>query len=131
MKTIVGNIKKHVPIAPVNYKHVRKSVSALYKSGARLFTGTDANCDATVPGNVPYGSGIFDELSLFADARIPPLEALQCATSKPAGYFGLADRGTISPGKRADLLLVEGNPVANIDDIRNTKRVWVNGVEVK
>ena len=130
MKTIVSNIKKHVPIAPVNFKHVRKTVSALYKSGATFFTGTDANCDTTVPGNVPYGSGMFDELSLFAEAKIPPIQALQRATSKPAEYFGLTDRGVISPGKRADLLLVEGDPVADIADIRNVKRVWIGGAEV-
>lgn len=58
------------------------------------------------------------------------MEILQSATSRAAAAWKLNDRGVIAPGKRADLLLVRGNPLENISCIRNVERVWVKGEEV-
>ena len=49
--------------------------------------------------------------------------------SLPARHFGLADRGAVEPGKRADLLLLSGDPVADITATRRIQRVWCAGVE--
>lgn len=57
-----------------------------------------------------------------------PLEALKAATSLPAKRFKFNDRGMIRTGLRADLLLVEGNPLENIDDTLNLRGVWSEGV---
>jgi imidazolonepropionase-like amidohydrolase len=54
---------------------------------------------------------------------------LLAATARPARYFGLTDRGTIAPGKRADLLLVEEDPLIDIRATRSIVRVWCAGVE--
>jgi imidazolonepropionase-like amidohydrolase len=64
------------------------------------------------------------------EAGLTPVEALRSATGEPAGYFGLTGRGVIASGKRADLLLVEGDPTVSIGDIRNTKGVWIKGEQV-
>ncbi|HEY9420130.1 MAG TPA: amidohydrolase family protein, partial [Thermoanaerobaculia bacterium] len=57
-------------------------------------------------------------------------EALAAATANPAEAFGLADRGRIAPGLRADLLLVQGDPTADIKATRKIQRIWKAGVEV-
>jgi imidazolonepropionase-like amidohydrolase len=106
------------------------SLSKLHKAGARIFAGTDSNMDdPTTPSAVPYGSSLHDELEFYVRAGMTPAEAIQSATDKPAEFFGFSDRGTITPGKRADLLLVKGDPTVNIGDIRNVLKVWINGAE--
>jgi imidazolonepropionase-like amidohydrolase len=56
--------------------------------------------------------------------------ALAAATSVPARTFGLADRGRIAPGLRADLLLVDGDPCADITATRNITEIWRNGTRL-
>jgi imidazolonepropionase-like amidohydrolase len=63
------------------------------------------------------------------EAGMPTVEILRAATSRPAYYFGLHDRGVIAPGRRADLLLIRGDPIANISNTRNIMRVWTAGIE--
>ena len=53
-----------------------------------------------------------------------PTEALASATSTSARRLGLSDRGLIAEGKRADLVLVDGDPTKNIRDSLNVKMVW-------
>jgi imidazolonepropionase-like amidohydrolase len=66
---------------------------------------------------------------LFVDkCGFTPLEALKTATSVVAKCFRFHDRGRIAEGLRADLVLVEGNPLADIDDSLNLRGVWREGV---
>ncbi len=60
---------------------------------------------------------------------MPPVDILRAATSRPAKHFGLLDRGVIEPGRRADLVLIDGDPIANISNTRNIQRVWITGIE--
>ncbi len=69
------------------------------------------------------------ELSLYVqNCQFSPVEALRTATSVAARRFGLDDRGLIAEGKRADLLLVRGDPTENIGDTLNIEGVWKHGV---
>jgi hypothetical protein len=61
---------------------------------------------------------------------LTPAEALAAATSVPATQFRLTDRGEIKPGKRADLLLVDGDPTVDITATRNIVGVWKQGVRL-
>lgn len=132
MQAILERMKKMAPQIPFSMQTVINSVAALYKVGVQIFAGTDSNLDDPLtPASVPYGTGLHDELALLVDAGLTPMEALKSATSGPADYFGLHDRGVIDVGRCADLLLVEGDPTSNINDIRNVKTVWINGVPVK
>jgi hypothetical protein len=68
-------------------------------------------------------------MELLVEAGLTPPEALAAATSVPARAFGLEDRGRIAKGRRADLLLVRGDPTADITATRDIVAVWKQGVE--
>ncbi len=64
----------------------------------------------------------------MVDARLTPVELLRGATILAAETFGLSDRGEIWAGKRADLLLVDGDPTSDISTTRNIRGVWIGWV---
>jgi len=85
--------------------------------GVPFLAGTDTAGNAFL---VP-GFSLHDELALFVEAGFTPMEALQTATRNAAEYFGtLKSEGTIERGKRADLVVLDANPLT---DIRNTQKL--------
>jgi len=118
-------------VAPVDYAAARGTVAACHRAGVTILAGTDANQTAAAPASPPYGSSLHHELALLVDAGLTPVEALRAATATAAAYFGLDDRGVIEPGKRADLVLIDGDPVQDINAIRNVAAVWCAGVQVE
>ena len=97
-------------------------VLAVVRGGGRVIAGTDS------PIN-PYGVALLSELEHYARAGLSPAEVIRTATAVPAEAFGLgAHLGTIEAGKLADLVIVDGNPLATITDLRRTRRVVKGGV---
>jgi imidazolonepropionase-like amidohydrolase len=99
-------------------------VGAMHRGGIPFLAGTDA-----APGvYIMPGFSLHDELANFVEAGFTPMESLQTATSNPAKFLGMEDRlGSVEPGKVADLVLLNANP---LDDIHNTQKisaVVVNG----
>jgi len=93
-----------------------QQVAAMHRAGVRVLAGTDAPLR-----NSPPGFGLHEELSLLVQGGLTPMEALRTATLEPAEYLGLADSlGTVAPGRLADLILLDADPLA---DIRNTRRI--------
>jgi imidazolonepropionase-like amidohydrolase len=93
----------------------RKLIKALHAGGAGLLLGSDAPQIYNVPG-----FSIHRELQLLVAAGLTPYQALETGTRNIATFFGTSDStGTIAPGKRADLILLDANPLY---DIRNTAR---------
>ncbi len=91
-------------------------VKGLNQAGVPLMAGTDA----TAP-NVFPGFSLHEDLFYLVEAGLTPMEALKAATSKPATFLGrAAEQGTIQAGKRADLVLLDADP---LDDIRNTEKI--------
>jgi imidazolonepropionase-like amidohydrolase len=88
-----------------------------------ILAGTDCGNDGTT-----YGAGLHRELELLVEAGLSPAEALRAATAEPARAFGLEDRGRIAVGKRADLLLVEGDPTVEVTATRAIVEVYKQGV---
>ncbi len=103
--------------------HAAASAAALAAAGVDLLVGTDS----PNPGS-SHGASMHDELALLVAAGLTPAAALRSATATPARRFGLADRGRIAAGLRADLLLVEGDPLADITRTRHITGVWRGGV---
>ncbi|MCL7714081.1 amidohydrolase family protein [Stenotrophomonas sp. CPCC 101365] len=108
-----------------NFATALHNVKLLHDAGIPVVVGTDAGMTGT-----PHGASTLRELELLVDAGLTPAEALLAGTANSAAALGVADRGTIEVGKRADLLLVKGRPWDRIADIRNTQRVYVAGRQV-
>lgn len=100
-------------------KVYRKSVEiigAMHRAGVPIIAGTDTANPYCFPG-----FSLHDELQLFVEAGLTPLEALRTATSNPAKYLGMEKtHGPIAVGKAADLVLLDANP---LEDIRNTTKI--------
>lgn len=93
-----------------------KMVSEMNRAGVRILAGTD-----TAAGVRVYpGFSLHEELELLVQAGLTPMQALQSATKNPGEYLGFADTGTIERGKRADLVLLDANPLT---DIKNTRKI--------
>jgi imidazolonepropionase-like amidohydrolase len=98
-----------------------RTVFQVVKGGGRVTAGTDA------PIN-PYGFSLLMELENYSAGGLTPVEVLRTATSVSAEAIGAAaDLGTLEPGKLADLAIIDGNPLANVSDLRRVKRVMKDG----
>jgi imidazolonepropionase-like amidohydrolase len=99
------------------------AVGALHAAGAAVLAGTD-----TFDGFVLPGTSLHQELALLVGAGLTPLEALQAATKNAAEYRGAAAReGTIQRGKRADLVLLDANPLQDIANVARIRTVVADG----
>ena len=88
----------------------------MHKAGVGILAGTDTTNPYCFPG-----FSLHDELALLVDAGLTPIEALQAATLNPAKFLNrLDDMGSVEPGKLADLVLLDADPLA---DIHNTTRI--------
>ena len=108
-----------------------QSVGALHAAGVPVLAGTDANSQPGVPFEIRHGESLHRELALLVDAGLSTVDALRAATVLPARHFGLSDRGAVAPGLRADLVLIDGDPLADITATRNIRRIWCGGSEVQ
>jgi imidazolonepropionase-like amidohydrolase len=108
-----------------NFDLAERIAGTFKKSKLLVLAGTDAPNPGTA-----YGASLHQELEFLVQSGLSPAEALNAATALPAEVFGLADRGRIAKGLRADLLLVEGNPTADIRDTRRIAGIWKEGVEL-
>jgi imidazolonepropionase-like amidohydrolase len=98
-------------------------VGQMNKKGVGLLAGTDIS----VPWMVP-GAGLHEELSSLVEAGLTPLEALRTATWNVARYFERStDFGTVAPGRIADLVLIDGDPLADVRNVRRIRAVVENG----
>ncbi|GAB3032154.1 amidohydrolase family protein [Spirosoma pulveris] len=104
-----------------NFGNLQKGVKALIDAGAHVTTGTDSPF-------VPYGMSLHTELQSFVGAGLTPYQALRSATLWAAETVGVSkDLGSIEPGKLADLVIVDGDPLTNIKDALNVEQVIRNG----
>jgi imidazolonepropionase-like amidohydrolase len=105
---------------------MRANIARLKKARIPIGIGTDAGI-----GGVYHGQSALREIWWMAHLGLSPAEALVAATSASAAIVrGTGDHGTIEVGKRADLVLVGGEPDRRIDDLWNVERVWLSGREV-
>lgn len=89
------------------------------KAGVTIGAGTDTQGE------------IIEELEIFVENGMEPLQAIVAATRNGAEISGVGDKvGTLEKGKRADILMVRDNPLENISNLRNIERVFKDGKEL-
>jgi len=106
------------------FKQMEAFVGLAKKAGAKIVVGSHSD----VP-HAQRGWAYQRELELLVESGLTPMEALVAGTMENARYFHIADRlGSIETGKLADLVLVDGDPLKDISNMRRIKRVMLNGV---
>jgi hypothetical protein len=112
------------PAAAQRLVEVRRQLTkALHDAGAPLALGSDAPQFFNVPG-----FSIHPEMEMMVAAGLTPYQVLVTGTRSPAVYFGTPDEfGTVAVGRRADLVLLEANPLENIGNARRVAGVMVRG----
>jgi imidazolonepropionase-like amidohydrolase len=107
------------------YAILQQSLARLSAAGVRIVLGSDTGLEDHF-----FGFAEHKELQFMTESGMTPAQVIVAATSRAAEFLGLADRGTLAAGKRADLLVLDANP---LDDIRNTRRIaklYIAGAEI-
>jgi imidazolonepropionase-like amidohydrolase len=98
---------------------------AFVQAGGLLIAGLDP----TGNGGIVAGFGDLREVELLVEAGFTPVDAIKIASLNGAKFLGEDSRiGSVAPGKQADLMIVKGNPAANISDIEKVELVFKDGV---
>lgn len=105
------------------YRLEQRIVGEMHAAGVPILAGTDFGNPYVYPG-----FSLLDELGELVASGLAPLAALQTATLNPARYLNRTDDlGTVAEGKLADLVLLDANPLADIDHVRQIRAVVMNG----
>ena len=120
----IANLNRAFPGKSGDFAYPEETIRQLKAHHVLILAGTDAPNPGTA-----HGASMHEELELLVGSGLTPIEALTAATSTPAAAFHLADRGQIAAGKRADLLLVKGDPTTDIKATRDIVSAWKLGVE--
>jgi imidazolonepropionase-like amidohydrolase len=107
-------------------KRLAENFQTMIRAGARLVLGADTGIR---PGNT-FGSGDHHEIERWVRMGLSPADAIVASTSRPAEALGLGDVGILADGKRADLLVLDANPLDDIHNLRKIADVYLRGVRV-
>jgi Amidohydrolase family len=122
----VSDDKAKPAVVEMRAKGFRKMVEATRRAadaGARIVMGGHSGVPFARRGEAPWR-----EIELLVEAGLTPMQAIQAATATGAAFLGRdRDLGTVEPGKLADLIVLRGNPLARISDIRTVERVLAGG----
>ncbi len=112
-------------VARQQYSILERSLVKLAAAGVKVVLGADTGLEDHF-----FGLAEHLELQAMVDAGMTPAQGLLAATSRAAEYLHLDDRGSLVPGKRADLLVIDANPLDDIVNARRISRTFINGVEI-
>jgi imidazolonepropionase-like amidohydrolase len=102
-------------------------VKRLYDAGIRIMLGTDSGAAGSYHADAAWRT-----MDLMVRAGIPPMEVIGMSTRIPAADMGLGNEiGTLAPGKLADIIVVDGNPLVSMRDLKHVAYVFKEGVQYK
>lgn len=123
VKLYEGRAKDTAAVSKNVLANRQRVLNALYKGGVKILMGTDAPQQFTLPG-----FSLERELLYMRDAGMSPYDILKSGTVNPGQYFAKQDSfGTIETGKRADLVLLNANPLTDIRNVSKIEGVMVRG----
>jgi len=123
--TIVKNVNIFTGENDLETSELLNEIKKISEAGIPLLCGTDA------PNlNINYTDMLFDELELFKQAGLSNIEVLKTATTNIYRSFPLPDFDELKKGTTASFILVEGNPIENLQDLRNKKTIFKNGIKL-
>ncbi|WP_224482648.1 amidohydrolase family protein [Robertkochia aurantiaca] len=128
-KWIVSN-KNYIGSSPQRVNHLedlaefnKVLVGAFHKAGVPMVAGTDSGSSGVI-----WGYALHDELHLLEQAGLSPEQTLAAATRLPAEWLGIDHKvGTVEEGKLADLLILEANPLKNLENLQKMAGIFVDG----
>jgi hypothetical protein len=105
------------------YQNAQEFVRRFHKAGGRLLGGTDTGGSALVPG-----TSLLQEVQVFVDAGLTPMQALQTITKNPADFFHQTDKvGTLKAGLDGNVVILGANPLSDIRNLEKIDTVIKNG----
>lgn len=107
------------------YAILQHSLAKLRDAGARIILG----CDTGLEDHL-FGLAEQRELEAMAEAGMSPAQVIVAATSRAAEYLGLEKMGSLAPGKDADFLVLDANPLDNITNTQRIAKIYIRGAEV-
>ena len=109
-----------IPLLPTKFQQIRET-------GVRLLIGTDAGIPSMF-----HNDATWREMALWVELGVPPMQVIQAATLWPARFLKVEnDLGTLAPGRLADVIAVRGDPLSDMDVLRNVDVVIQGGKRVK
>lgn len=102
-----------------------EEIGRAHKKGINILCGTDS------PNfGLNYSSSMFDEMDLLSEAGLSNLEVLKAATTNVYECFKLKEFSALKPGSKPNFILVDGNPIVTLKDLRNQKIIIRNGIKI-
>ena len=118
----IHNMKSYA----LTLEQIIAEIGRLHKAGIPLLAGTDAPAEG-----LNYTTDLYEELALYIEAGLSPLEALKTATSNPAKAYKLKNKGVIQTGLTADFVLIDGDLLIDIKRLHMISHVWKKGVQIR
>ena len=128
---VAEHVDRHAPVVckcpELNAESHRASFQRCIAAGVKIAAGTDAG------GGDPMRHGnIVRELEVMVETGLQPMQAIEAATRVAAELVGtIDDVGTIEVGKQADFILVDGDPLSDVRDLRNLWAVYQGGRRIR
>jgi imidazolonepropionase-like amidohydrolase len=107
------------------YEALEQNLRLYEQSGVTWVLSGDTGVISTFPGFAEHR-----ELEAIVAAGIDALRAISAATGDTAEFLHLPDRGTLTPGKRADFIVLDSDPIANISNTRKIRSVYLHGTQL-
>ncbi|SCM81396.1 putative Amidohydrolase [uncultured Sporomusa sp.] len=110
--------------AAIAQQSVQNAVRVAIKAGVKMAVGTDTGCPYTDPEHFAYA----EELAIYKNCGMDPMDVFVCATKNGAELLRISDKvGTLEARKIADLIIIDGDPLRDITDARKVERVYRSG----